>query len=100
MLFTIPITYSMVEYVGVKRFDEGDIIALNLMDNKSINAIKKKIKSFDRLLTQSLIKKMKKAKIKEKFPVYKEAMPFALPIFVALIISILIGNLLFFVLAL
>lgn len=99
MLFTIPITYSMVEYVGVKQFDEGDIVALNLMDNKEINSVKKKIKDFDRLLTEKIIKQMKKEKIKEKFPVYKEAMPFALPIFIALLLSILIGNLLLFILA-
>ena len=99
MLFTVPITYSMVEYVGVKQFDEGDIVALNLMADKDINSIKKKIKDFDRLLTEKIIKQMKKEKIKDKFPVYKEAMPFALPIFIALILSILIGNLLFFILA-
>ncbi len=98
MLFSVPITHSMVEYVGVSRFDEGDIVALNLMDKRSISTIKKKIKGFDRLLTGSMIESMKKAKIKEKLPVYKKAVPFALPIFIALIISLLVGNLLLFVL--
>ncbi len=100
MLFSVPITYSMVEYVGIKEFDEGDIIAVNLMSEKSTEAIKKKIKGFDRLLTANIIKKMRKLKTKEKFPVYKEALPFAFPIFLALIITLLFGNLLFFILGL
>jgi hypothetical protein len=99
MLFSVPIAHSMVEYVGVNKFDEGDIIAINLMDKKDISAMKKSVKGFDRLLSASLIENMKKAKIKEKFPVYKEAMPFALPIFAALVISLLAGNLLLLVLA-
>ena len=99
MLFTIPITYSMVDYVGVKQFDEGDIVAVNLMDKRDVDSLRKKIKGFDRLLTSDIIEKMKSKKIKEKLPVYKEAMPFALPIFVALIITLLVGNLLFFILA-
>lgn len=98
MLFSKPITYAMVEYVDFKHFDEGDIIALNLMSKKSVDSIRKKIKDFDRLLTSNMIKKIKDKKIREKFPVYKEAVPFALPIFIAVILSLLVGNLLLFVL--
>jgi hypothetical protein len=100
MIFSIPITYSMVEYVGVNNFDEGDIVAVNLMDEKSLSALRKKVKGFDKLLTANVIKDMKKSKIKEKLPVYKEAMPFALPIFIAVILCLIVGNLLFFVLGL
>jgi prepilin signal peptidase PulO-like enzyme (type II secretory pathway) len=44
-----------------------------------------------------VIDKFKKKKIRDKLPVYKEAMPFAVPIFVAVLLSILVGNLLFFI---
>ena len=99
MLFSVPITHSMIEYVPVADFEEGDIIAFNLMDWKSIARIRSRVKGFDRLLTGSLIKELKRKKIKEKLPVYKEAMPFALAIFLATIVSIALGNLLFFIIA-
>lgn len=100
MLFSVPITYSMVEYVPVGKFDEGDIMAFNLMDSKTLGRLRKRIKGFDRLLTKELINRMRREKIKEKLPVYKEALPFALPIFIAVIASIVIGNLLFLILML
>jgi hypothetical protein len=99
MLFSVPITHSMVEYVPVSKFEEGDIIAFNLMDRKSISRLRARIKGFDRLLTGDLIKEMQKKRIKDSLPVYKEAMPFALPIFIAVLISIALGNLLFFIFA-
>ncbi|MGD0729395.1 MAG: hypothetical protein ABR981_04940 [Candidatus Micrarchaeaceae archaeon] len=98
MLFSIPITYSMVKYVGVEEFEEGDIIAINLMEQKDLKNIKSRIKNFDRLVTSNIIRSIKEKKIKEKFPLYKEAMPFALPIFIALIVSLLAGNLMLLIL--
>jgi len=97
MLLSVPITRSMIKYVSAADFEEGDIIAFNLMDQGSIARIKSKVKGFDRLLTNDLIKELKRKRIKEKLPVYKEAMPFALPIFAGVIISIALGNLLFFI---
>jgi Flp pilus assembly protein protease CpaA len=97
MLFSVPLTHSMIEYVSYERFEEGDIVAFNLMDRKSIESIKGRVGNFDRLLTQKVIDKFKKKKIRDKLPVYKEAMPFAVPIFVAVLLSILVGNLLFFI---
>jgi hypothetical protein len=87
----------MIKYVSAADFEEGDIIAFNLMDQGSIARIKSKVRGFDRLLTNDLIKELKRKRIKEKLPVYKEAMPFALPIFAGVIISIALGNLLFFI---
>ena len=52
-----------------------------------------KIKGFDHLVTLRIIKEMSNKKIKLKFPVYRKAMPLALPIFIAVLISILFGNL-------
>ena len=39
--------------------------------------------------------KMKKKKVRDKFPVYKRAIPFAVPIFFGAILTIVVGNLLF-----
>ena len=99
VLFSTPITYSMIEYVDASKLEEGDIIAFNLMDRRSISALERKVEGFDRLVSIKLLKKLKSSKIREKLPVYKEAMPFALPIFIALLASLLLGNLLLFVLA-
>jgi len=98
MLFSVPITHSMVEYVGVNRFEEGDIIATNLMDKRSIDSIKRKVSGFSRLVSIGMISSMKRKRIKEKFPVYKNAMPFALAIFIAAVLTMLLGNLILFIL--
>lgn len=91
--FEEQITHVMVRYVTPKQFDEGDIIAFNLMSKRSIDAAKRKVRGFGRLMTHGLIQEMRKKKVRQKFPVYKDALPLALPIFVAVVISLLIGNL-------
>ena len=68
------------------------------MNKKEINSMKKRVTAFDRLVTKDMIKQMKTNKIKEKLPVYKEALPFAVPIFIAVIVTLLIGNMIFVVL--
>ena len=97
-VFEKPLTDSMVEFIPPAKFEEGDIVALNVMDGKEIRAVKRKVKEFDRLMTVPLIKRMRGAWPKRKFPVYRSAMPLALPIFVGTVISILFGNLILFVL--
>lgn len=92
ILYRGPITSTMVEYVPVNKFDEGDIIAINLMDDSEIAKIKRSVKSFDRLVTQKLINELKQKRINKKFPVYKKAIPLALPILIGVIITLLIGN--------
>ena len=98
MLFSVPITYAMVEYVPVRKFDEGDIIAVNLMGQKELKAWKTKIKGFNRLVTSKTIRELEAKRVKDRFPVYKNAMPFALPIFLALVFSLTIGNLMLLIL--
>ena len=93
-VFERPITDSMVEPIPVSKFEEGDIIALNLMKQSEINAMKRQVKGFDRLVTSKIIEEMKKKRITKKFPVYRSAMPLALPIFVGLVVSLLFGNVL------
>jgi len=98
MLFEKPITDSMVEFVTIEKCDEGDIIAFNLMGKTEIATIRKKVKMFDRLLTKDLINEMKAKRIRNKIPVYKNALPFAVPIFVGVVFSILFGDIIFFIL--
>ncbi|MCL5429914.1 MAG: hypothetical protein M1504_00365 [Candidatus Marsarchaeota archaeon] len=96
--FEKPITDSMVEFIKVDKFEEGDIIATNLMSKGEISAAKKRIKGFDRLVTQKLIKEIRRKDSKRKFPVYRNAMPLALPIFVGVITSLLFGNIVLLIL--
>lgn len=93
MLFSKAMTYSMVKYIPAAKFQEKDMIAFNLMSGAQIKGIRKKIKDFDRLVTPRLIKELKKKRIKEKFPVYRKAMPYAVPMFIAVVFSVLLGNL-------
>ena len=97
-LFEDPITSVMVRYITVGNFDEGDLIAFNLMRKTDIAAVKKKIKLFDRLVTRDLINEMREKHITNRFPVYKEALPLALPIFIGVVISLLFGNIFIFIL--
>lgn len=92
MLFEKPLTNTMISYVSFKDFEPGDILAFNLMDQSEISRLKKRIPSFNRLIDEKLIAEMKRQKIRTKFPVYKEAMPLALPIFIGVCISLLLGD--------
>ncbi|MCW6160352.1 MAG: hypothetical protein LVQ95_04685 [Candidatus Micrarchaeales archaeon] len=94
MTFEKPITDSMVEYIKVDKLEEGDMIALNLMSVKEIREMKRKVKGFDRLATMKIINEMKGKRISKRLPVYRKAMPLALPIFIGIILSLLFGNLL------
>jgi hypothetical protein len=97
IIFEKAITQSMVKLIPVGKFEEGDIIATNLMSDRELKAAQKKIPQFGRLATSKLISIMKSRKIKEKFPVYRNAMPLALPIFAGILISLLAGNLILLV---
>jgi Flp pilus assembly protein protease CpaA len=97
-LFESPITSVMVRYAPVGMFDEGDLIAFNLMSRRDIEATRKRVKRFDRLVTPQLIKEMRAKHIRKKFPVYKEALPLALPIFIGVVLSLAFGNIFIFIL--
>ncbi len=97
-LFEEPITGVMVKYAPVGDFEEGDLIAFNLMSRQDIEATRKRIKHFDRLVTYELIKEMRTKHITKKFPVYKEALPLALPILIGVVLSLLFGNIFLFIL--
>ena len=97
MLFAVPITHSMVRDVLPKEMEEGDIMAVNLMGMKKFNRLKGSVMGLDRLLNRRAIAALRARKPKERFPVYKDAMPLALPIFAAVIAAILVGNILLLV---
>ncbi len=92
LLFQNPITMSMVKMTMYNGFTEGDIIAFNLMTKPQINAAKRKVSNFSRLVTPAMIAEMKRKKINTKFPLYKNAVPLAVAIFAGLIMAILLGN--------
>ena len=96
--FEKPITDSMVESIPASKFEEGDMIALNLMSAKEIKEMKGRVRGFDRLVTGGIIKEMRSEKITRRFPVYRKAMPLALPIFIGVVASLLFGNLLLLIL--
>ena len=88
----------MVELVTIDKCDEGDIIAFNLMKKSEIDSIRKRVKIFDRLVTKELMAEMEAKRVKDKLPVYRNALPFAVPIFIGVALSILFGNIIFFIL--
>ena len=98
VLFQRLMTQAMVKYVPATEFESGDMIALNLMSQDTLARTKARVKSFERLIDDKMIAEMRRKRIKTRFPVYKEGMPFAVAIFVGTIISISIGNLLLFIL--
>ncbi len=97
IVFERKITYMMVDMVDFRKFEEGDIIAFNLMDREEIEQSRKKVAGFDRLVTRELIAEMKRKDIRKKYPVYKRAVPLAVPIFAGAVLSVVFGNLIFLI---
>ena len=97
LLFERAITDSMVEYVGVGKFEEDELIAMNLLSQQEVTKLRKKLKHFGRLITPALIKEMKQKRFNEKLPIYKAPIPFAAMIFIGLVAAVLFGNILFLV---
>ncbi len=93
ILFEDSITSLMVERVSVEGFEPGDIIAMNMMTKKEISEIKGKVKGFGGLITDETIRQFRKKHFRKKLPVYKRAIPFAVPIFIGVLVSLLLGNL-------
>ncbi|MGC8676406.1 MAG: prepilin peptidase [Candidatus Micrarchaeia archaeon] len=84
------ITSSMTARVPVSRLDEGDIIAINLMNRSDIAYFKKRYPKFDRLITKEMVAKLKGSS--RNLPVYKNAAPFTLFILIGAIVSFAFGN--------
>ena len=97
MVFEKRITYMMVDMVDFTKFEDGDIIAFNLMGRRDIEQSRRKIRRFERLVTNELIAEMKKKGVRKKYPVYKRAVPLAVPIFVGALLALVFGNLIFLI---
>lgn len=96
-LFEETITHYMVSFLPVKKVLFDDIIALNMIDAKTLRMIKKNVPEFGRLATGEVIKKLGRTMPKLKIPIYTKPIPFAVFIFVGAVVSVLFGNLFFFV---
>ncbi len=97
VVYEMPITDSMVRFVTLKDFEEGDIIAFNLMKKDEIARVKKQVRGFDRLITGRVLAEMRRKRFTKRLPVYKNAVPLALPIFIGVVLSLLLGNLVFLI---
>jgi hypothetical protein len=90
MIYERRIYLGMVEFIYPNRLEDGDMIAVNLMDKKDITYFGRRAK-FGRLASKKLISQIKG--IKKKLPVYRDSVPFSLFIFLGVVISLLFGNL-------
>lgn len=95
IIFEKAINKGMVSYMYPALLVEGDMIAVNLMSKKDLDYFKSKTKDFGRLATAKMIKKIKG--VKRKMPVYTSGIPFAFYILIGVVISLLVGNLLLYV---
>ena len=100
LFFEKPMTEAMVDRVTFRGMEDGDIIATNLMSSNEIAAAKKRVPGFERLVTPKLISTMRRRHFATRLPVYKNAMPFALSIFVGAAAALLFGNLILYILPL
>ncbi len=96
IIYEKKVNTLMVSWVYPKELDDGDILALNLVSKKDKAYFIKRVKNFSKLATPPMINNMKS--IRKKLPVYKKAVPFALLTFIGVALSLLFGNLLFFIL--
>ncbi len=96
-LFERPMTLSMISYQKPDKIDQEDIIAVNLMSKKTVSEIRKRVPEFGRLMTKELIGDLRRKEPDIRLPVYRNAIPFALPIFVGVILALFVGNLLAFI---
>ncbi len=97
IIYESSIYEGMVAMVLPKSLEPGDMIATSLMDKKDIEYFRKVSKNFDRLVTKKLLSEIKG--VKKKVPVYRNSVPFALFIFIGIIISLLFGNLMVLILS-
>ncbi len=93
LMYSKRINAKMVTLKPSSALEEGDIIATNMMDPKTLEKLTKKYKNFGKLADKKLIKDLKK--LKTKLPVYDNSVPLSLSIFFAVIVSLVLGNLLF-----
>ncbi|MDE1846296.1 MAG: prepilin peptidase [Candidatus Micrarchaeota archaeon] len=95
ILFEKQMMLQMIEKIYPSSLEEGDIIAMDLMTPKEVAYFKAKYTKFGKLADKKLIERI--AGIKRKMPVYKKAIPLALPTLIGTLIAFALGNLLLLV---
>lgn len=93
LMYSKRINAKMVSLKHASALEEGDIIATNMMGQKTLDSLSKKYKNFGKLADKDMIRDLRK--LKTKLPVYDNSVPLSLSIFFAVIVSLLLGNLLF-----
>lgn len=96
-LFVTPITKSMIRYITYRGLEPGDAIALNLIPKGLHSDLNKRVVGFGGLVTSQLIDGLRRKAPKAKLPVYRNAVPFALPIFVGALTTLIFGNMILLV---
>ena len=96
IIYESSIYAGMVEMVPPSSLEQGDMIAINLMNKEDIAYFTKISKRFDRLVTKKMLSDIRD--VKKKLPVYRNSVPFALFIFFGVVISLLLGNLMLLIL--
>ncbi len=91
IVFEHDIYREMTNMIYPKALEEGDMIAVNIMSQEDLGYFRKAYPAFGRLATAYSISKMKG--IKRKLPVYRNSVPFSLFIFLGVVISLSLGNL-------
>ena len=91
ILFENRIYEGMVSMAYPSTLEPGDMIATNLMPKAEIRYFNKRSAEFGRLVTKKMLHDL--GRVRKKLPVYRNSVPFALFIFIGIIISLLLGNL-------
>ena len=86
---------GMILDVYPSKLEEGDMIATNLMSKDDIAYFRERSRHFGRLVDKKVLAKIKGAR--RKLPVYKNAIPLALFVFIGVAVSLAVGNILLLV---
>lgn len=97
LLYEREIYLGMVSFIYPKEMTDGDMIAVNLMEQKDIDYFKGKDPKFGRLATDSIIRRIKN--VRRRLPVYRNSVPFALFLLIGVVISLLFGNLVLYIIS-
>jgi hypothetical protein len=97
IIFEKAISGQMISYVYPSKLTQEDMIATNVMSKEDMEFFSKKSKYFGRLVTKKLVHDIKG--VKRKVPLYTSGVPLALFAFIAVIVSLLFGNILLYVIA-
>lgn len=88
---------GMVSMIYPRELEDGDMIAVGLMKQSEVRYFKRITNRFGRLADRSLIQKIKN--VRKKIPVYRNSVPFALFIFIGVVVSLLFGNIILYIIS-